>query len=370
MPRVSLSEATQQEEKRAYFQSEYSLNKVAGNLDVGREVCVIPIGLEQGVYKTRIHNVRAKGEKNGFKGWYNTKIACKSQEGEECLCCELAKAEKEKFPDKNDSSRRLITGASTAVHLPLMVLSAKDAEKLNGKQPVELLQMDSVAFSYLDLANSTWDTEIIGGLRTKLEEDGLINYEMTEEEAKAVVNKYICNTIIKIKCVPSKTKGISYQREYTFIPFYSKKIGSKFDTRNQIIHYRKNTELMNLLNDFLTLFDVKEAELTKDWTNEELEQYIVKSEERKENIKTAIKVDAEQTAPPKEEQTVTIKTEEPATEEVEKTATVEDEFEFEFDAPSIASAKTEEPAIEIADEDTSFDLDDDDSFFDDTDGID
>ena len=374
MARVPVLDAVKVPEKKTYFQSEYALSKVVGNMEVGKEICVVPIGLEGGVYRTHVHKLRAKGEHKGFKGWFDTNIVCKSvneltgEKEEECLCCQLAKSEKEKHPDKEEASKRLIANASTLVHLPVMVLSAKDSDKLGGKQPVELLQADAVLFSYLELAGSTFESEIVGRLRTKLEEDGLINYEMTEEEANAVVSKFLCNVIIKIKCVQSK-KGFKYGREYSFAPFYNKQIGAKSGQREQIIHYRKNKDLMNQVSSFLTLFDSKQEELVTNWTDEELKAYVVDSVAREENVQHAIKVDeATRQAPPKTEQVISEIEESPVE---EPSMEVESDFEFDFDAPSIASEPVaEEPAIEISDEDTSFDLDTDESFFDDIAGID
>lgn len=381
MARVPVVEAVKPQEKKTYFQSEYGLGKIVGKLEVGREVCVVPIGLENGIYRSTIHKVRAKGEQKGFKGYYDTNIICKSVDPmtgerleEECLCCVLAKAEKEKYPSKEEASKRLISNASSLVHVPVMVLSAANADKLGGKQPIELLQTDSVLFSYLELAGSTFEQEIVGRLRTKLEEDGLINYEMTEEEANKVVGKYLCNVIIKIKCVNSK-KGFKYEREYSFTPFYNKQIGSKTGQREAIIHYRKNAELMNQINNFLTLFDSKQEELINSWTDEELENYVVNSVTRDENVQKAIKVDEEQRLA-KSEQVVEFAQSaevEDFAEPVEEKVEFESDIDFDFDTPSLVSVPAEESVKEevtLSEEDTSFDLDNDESFFDDIAGID
>ena len=59
---------------------------------------------------------------------------------------------------------------------------------------------------------------------------------------------------------------------------------------------------------------------------------------------------------------------EPAEEKVE----FESDIDFDFDTPSLVSVPAEEPVKEVAlsEEDTSFDLDNDESFFDDIAGID
>ena len=148
-----------------------------------------------------------------------------------------------------------------------------------------------------------------------------------------------------------------------------------------------NIKLFNVK--FLTLFDSNQEKLVTDWTEGELTDYLVNSVARKENIQTAIKVDAEQhktQALPKsqqvvediedfEEDFVTAETSQavtaPATQPVAEPV---DETEFDFDDDAVATSPIHEeevaPEIEISDEDTSFDLDDDDSFFADIDGID
>ena len=52
MARVALAQATKPEEKKVYFQSEFGLTKVCGDSFVDKEICLIPLGLNQGVYTT------------------------------------------------------------------------------------------------------------------------------------------------------------------------------------------------------------------------------------------------------------------------------------------------------------------------------
>ena len=368
--RVPIKEATKPVEKKAYFSTEYGLKKVAG-LAVGKEVCIIPIGLEQGIYKTQVHKVRAKGKQNGFKGWFDTNIICKGvdpetgEHDENALCCQYAQAEKERFPEKEDAGKRLISFSSTLVHLPVMLLSANVPERFEGKMPQELLSIKVPQFSFLELAGSTFESAIVGGLRKKLEDDEIITYKTTEEEAQDIVNKWLMNCIIKIKCVPTNKK-LPYEREFSFIPFYSKKIALETGERERIIHYRKDEAIMLEANKFLTLFDTKVDELVTSWKDEELREYIETSVKRQENIEKAIE-EADK-ALPKAEQTVEF-IDEPEFEEPSKTemsSDIDASF-FEDEEPEV---KEVAPAIEISDEDTSFDIDTDESFFDDIDGID
>ena len=394
MARVSLATATKPAETQKYFASEYGLNKICGKGEVNKEIVLIPLGLEQGVYRTAVHKVRAKGDKDGFKSWYDTNIICKTynaltgeKEEEECLCCQLAKAEKEKYPTKEEASKRLISRTNSIVHVPVMILGVGDLGKYNGKVPNELLNLDTPLFSYLELAGSTFEKDVVGELRKQLESDGKITYEMTEEEALDKVNKYLLHTLIRIKFVASKS--YKYEKSYSFVPFYNKSIGAKSGQYARIVKYREDTELMNEVNKFLTLFDSNQEKLVTDWTEGELTDYLVNSVARKENIQTAIKVDAEQhkaqTLPKSqqvvediedfEEDFVTAETSQavtaPATQPVAEPV---DETEFDFDDDPVATSPIHEeevaPEIEISDEDTSFDLDDDDSFFADIEGMD
>ena len=127
------------------------------------------------------------------------------------------------------------------------------------------------------------------------------------------------------------------------------------------------------VNKFLTLFDTKVDELVvSDWKDEDLREYIEATVKRKENLGKAIEV-ADKEALPKAEQTVEFVEEVNFDEPVAEAKEVKEEFSdidtsfFEEEEPVVEKA---EPAVEISDEDTSFDIDTDESFFDDIDGID
>ena len=383
MARVALAQATKPEEKKVYFQSEFGLTKVCGDSFVDKEICLIPLGLNQGVYTTVYHKVSAKVRgKVGFRGLYDTNIICKSVDpetleptGEPCMCCKLAEEQAEKF-DKDNKDKRLISWASRIIHIPVMVLKVGEQKTYGGKAPVELLDLNSPLFSYLELSEYTFKNKFCTALKKQLENDGKITYETSEEEAETLVNKWLGASIIKIRYVQGKTKYP--EKDYSFIPFYSKAIGIKTGSYEGIVHYKKNTELMNEVNKYLTLFDENQTKLFTSYTDEELKNYVVDSVERAENIETAIKADEAQKAkalPPKQEQVVEMVEEEDFTVDEpvqEEVAPVVDDTEFDFDDDVTTTATAEpEPEIVIEDEDVSFDLDNDDSFFeDDIEGID
>lgn len=371
--RVPMKEATKPTEKRTFFATEYGLKKVAG-LALGREICLIPIGLEQGIYKTPVHKVKARDGK-GFRGLFDTSILCKGYnpetgEHDDSICCQLAQSEKDKYPEKDDYAKRMIGFQTTIVHLPVMVLSANVPESFAGKMPTELLSIKAPQFSFIELANSTFESEIIGGLRKKLEDDEVITYKTTEEEAQALVNKALLNTIIKIKCVPSKT--FKYEREFSFIPFYTKKIGAETGEHADIVQYRKNQQLMASVSQYLTLFDSKVDELiVSDWKDSDLIEYVENSSKRQENIDKAISV-AEENKLSKAEQTVEFVEDttepEPVGEEELTTTLTSDIDESFFNMSEDTDEKVSEPPV-VTDDDISFDIDTDD-FLSDIEGID
>lgn len=377
MGRVSLLEATKPQATQEYFSSKYSLKTIAG-LAVEKEVCVIPLGLGQGIYKTAYHKVRAKanGKPNGgFKGWYDTNIICKSylddgtRVDEPAICCQLAQAEKDRVPDKEKSSERKIGFTNWVVHIPVLVLVNKlSDDRVVKKAPIEYQSMGATPlFSYLELSSQVFETDIVGGLRKKLENDGLITIDTDEEQAQQLIQKWLRNSLIKVTCEPTK-KNLPYERSYLVIPFYEKRIGAKSEEHEQIVHYNKFPEITNQISSFLTLFDTEYPKLMKDWTESELLNY-VNSTSQQENIEKAIAVDEVKQALPKEEQIVEMVTEEPAIE----TNVAEDfdvDVDMDFDVSTLDKEDTivAEAPVEIADEEISFELDDD-AFCDDLDSF-
>ena len=173
--------------------------------------------------------------------------------------------------------------------------------------------------------------------------------------------------MIKVTCEPTK-KNLPYERSYLVIPFYEKRIGAKSEEHEQIVHYNKFPEITNQISSFLTLFDTEYPKLMKDWTESELLNY-VNSTSQQENIEKAIAVDEVKQALPKEEQIVEMVAEEPAIE----TNVAEDfdvDVDMDFDVSTLDKEDTvaAEAPVEIADEEISFELDDD-AFCDDLDSF-
>ena len=211
----------QQTEKKEYFNSKYSFSKVTG-LKAGMEVYCIPLNLDNGLYMLARHIVKARGPKKGFKGsWYNTSIICKGVNSDgtknpDALCCQLAKAEYDKYPDSNDYTKRMISGTSYVTYLPVLILSCSSGDAM--KFPPTKLSIKNFQFSYLEMSSSSFDSEILRPFIEKLKEDGIVDYEAEGEQLKEQVFNELKRTIIKVSANETK-KNVPYERSYSFISF-------------------------------------------------------------------------------------------------------------------------------------------------------
>ena len=115
--------------KKEYFGSSYKFSKVA-NFKVGSDAYIIPLGLETGYYETPCHRIaphKVNGKTIGYNGTsYNTYVKCTGidEEGNrtEELCCTLAKLEKDRIPDKENSANRIVSFTTHRVHIPVLIL--------------------------------------------------------------------------------------------------------------------------------------------------------------------------------------------------------------------------------------------------------
>jgi hypothetical protein len=159
----SFADVAKGREKKAYFNAEYGLSKKA-NLGVGTEVYLILLGLDSGVYETPKHTVRKRkvgSVSTGFRGNYDTNIACKGYDDEGnriegAVCCALAQAEKERLPEKDDSNKRMISFTSNTVHIPAMILGNSETDPKKKQIPPTKLSIKTYDFTYLELAQSTF----------------------------------------------------------------------------------------------------------------------------------------------------------------------------------------------------------------------
>lgn len=300
----------QQTEKKEYFNSKYSFSKVTG-LKEGMEVYCIPLNLENGLYELAKHTVKARGTKNGFKGWYNTNIICKGvnpdgTKNEDALCCKLAQQEYDKHPDSDDYQKRMMSFTSYVTYIPVLILGSAGVAKDALKYPPTKLTLKGYQFSYLEMASSSFNSEILTPFINKLKDDGIVSYDAEGDELKQQVMDQLRHTVIKVSANKS-TKGLPYERSYSFLPFSNTNIGKENDQYKYITNYTKVSKVNNDVVDFITLFDSEVDGLCKDWKDEELLKYINEDSVRTQNVKEAVESAEAKASTPKEEQVVTTK---------------------------------------------------------------
>lgn len=333
----------QSEDKKEYFSSKYSIGKV-GDLKVGKEIYCIPLGLEGGLYQVRRHRVEARGNKKGFKSQFSNWIKCKGYDDEGnkiegATCCQLAQEQYDKYPEKNDSAKRLVKFSSTAVYIPVLVLGYSGLDKEALKIPVSKLTMKNYSFAYLDLSLNAYNQTLIAPLVEKLKNDGLIEYTLTGEELRCEVSEYLRKCLIKVTANQSKSPMIKYEKSYSFILFDNKNIGAETDQYKYITQYNKIQKVHNDIVDYLTLFDVEVNNLCADWTDDELIQYVNEGT-RSQAIDTVVK--EAKPSIPKEQQVVTMASEDleidDADDDVSFSEDSVDDFDSIDDTPSDSTA--------------------------------
>ena len=302
-----------------YFSSTYAFNKVTG-FKPGHDVYLLLIGLENGFYETPCHKVNThtiNGKTVGFNGsMFATYIKCKGIDSEgnltSSLCCTLAKMERDRLPETNDSAKRIISSRSNRVQLPVLILgnSLNDDSKVSYPISKVALKKDlasekGLKFAYLDMAVSTFRKDILQAFGKKLKEDGVMDYDMDEnsEEFMLDILKRLSETIIKIHGGNGASFGTS--KEYSFFPFSNPVIanGSGEGERELIVGYKESPEVIQRIDDFLGLFDSKVDEIIRDWTEKDLQEYY--------NSAIGVALDAPIEGVTKEEEEVVVKKEAP-----------------------------------------------------------
>ena len=275
---------------KARFSTDYKFSKKA-NFEVGKDAYIIPLGLESGFFETPCHQVKPHKVNGKMVGFNNSSFAvyikCKGidEEGNrsESLCCTLAQLEKERIPDKEEAAKRIISFTNFRVHLPVLILGNSLGDKNKGTYPVskvsilnDLRSERGLNFAYIEMASSSFRTEILSAYGKKLKEDGILDYEMDEnsEEFMQEVCNRLSQTVIKVNGV-AKT-GFQYPlKEYSFFPFSNPAIASASPAgeREAIIGYKDNEEIQNKICEFLDLFNVEVDNMFNDWTEKDLQEY-------------------------------------------------------------------------------------------------
>jgi len=314
--RVTLANSVKKLEKKEYFSSKFSLKNVTGLKKPGDEAFVLLLRPEEYLFQTDYHTVREKIHGQiGFKGIYDTKILCKrvDEEGvrseELPLCChyadklfkeakEKAKAEavmlgKDPEVKENVKFTAPLTFAATQIYIPLIVLGNTEVDS-NTKPTIHKLTIKNGRrmFAYLEMNNKSYISEIYGKLKEELVNNGEIDPDMDEEALVNNMLSYLKTRIIKITAVESKSPRVPYERNYSFIPFTNKLIGSKSGEYEAIKGYEQDIELQNEAAEFLALFEAEVDNFVKNWTDDELIKYLIEDTKRKEDIDAYKEADA------------------------------------------------------------------------------
>ena len=277
--------------KKEFFASSYGFKKKT-NFQIGSDVYVIPLGLETGFYETPCHNVlphKVDGKTIGFNGFaFTVSIKCKGIDAEgnltSSLCCELSKMEKERFPGQDEYAKRIIGSRTAKIHLPVLVLgnSLDDDSKISYPVSKVALKKDlasetGLKFSFIELSATTFKKDIINAYGKKLQEDGILDYELAEdsEEFMEEVIKRLSNTIIKVHGGSKQGFGSAAIKEYSFFPLNNPAIAnaSPEGERDLIVNFKKNAKIMQQINEYLTLFDTEVDNLVLNWTEKDLQEY-------------------------------------------------------------------------------------------------
>lgn len=299
----------------ARFSTAYKFSKKA-NFEVGKDAYIIPLGLETGFFETPCHRVlphKVNGQMVGFNNsTFATYIKCKGVDEEgnrtESLCCTLAQLEKDRIPEKELSGKRIVSFTTYRVQLPVLILGNSLADKNKATYPVskvsilnDLRSEQGLNFAYIDMASSSFKSEIISAYGKKLKEEGILDYEMDEnsEEFFDEVLKRLTKTIIKVHGV-SKTGFNAALKEYSFFPFDNPAIatGSPEGEREAIIGYKDNQDIQNKICEFLDLFNVEVDNMFTDWTEKDLQEYYNSAVGN--NIKASVTTSSEDSEEPEE----------------------------------------------------------------------
>lgn len=274
----------------ARFSTAYKFSKKA-NFEVGKDAYIIPLGLETGFYETPCHRVlphKVNGQMVGFNNsTYATYIKCKGVDAEgnktESLCCTLAQMEKNRIPEKELSGKRIVSFTTYRVQLPVLILGNSLTDKNKATYPIskvsilnDLRSEQGLNFAYIDMASSSFKSEIISAYGKKLKEDGILDYEMDEnsEEFFNEVISRLSKTVIKVHGV-SKTGFNAALKEYSFFPFDNPAIatGSPEGEREAIVGYKDNQDIQNKICEFLDLFNTEVDNMFTDWNEKDLQEY-------------------------------------------------------------------------------------------------
>lgn len=285
------------------FQGKYGLKRAAGLEKEGSECYVIPLDMASGYSCLPYHSLK-KNDNEGFHGstFNSVKIACRAynpETGEKLketpLCCKLAQMEKDRLPEADDSAKRALSFSNFRYVFPVLVLSTTETDASKKTTLKKLSIKNGVTFSFVDLAQSSYEEEMQVKVIEALQEAGEIDdpSEVDAGDLMKMVAERVSHSIIKISNVKSKSSNIPYQKSFRVISNKNELIGQangetkliqalckllagEYKPEELEVLYKKAPilkEINNQVIDFLQLYEDNVDSLTEPWTEEELKTY-------------------------------------------------------------------------------------------------
>lgn len=367
---------TNSAQNKEYFSSKYSLRAKAGGNDglvIGQDIFCIPL-VSNGVYELPVHTVKTRGNK-GFKSKYNCYIQCHGvneatgEHDPNCVCCQAAQAEWDKFVENNKKGETLISFKSSRFYIPVILLGNETGSKTAKDIPISKLTMAGRDFSYVELSQKSFN-EMIAQFKNDLLNNGRMEYGLEGADLYNEIMKQLSKHILKISINKPDSVG-THKKIYSFISFDNKNIGAETGSyRNITEGLTGSKKLQAEVEEFITLFENELESVLMPWTDAELTDYIngvtntSSAEKEAEYAKTGTVPQNRPVQTPKEEQIVI--------EENSSSLDDIDEDDDLFDGQPDSGADIlldDEPTstsnVEIEDEDMSFDMDEEDFFGDD-----
>ena len=368
------------------FAGKYGLKRVAGLTDVGKECFAIPLDMANGYSCLPYHTLK-KNDSEGFHGstFNSVKITCKRYDPETGevskelpLCCKLAQMEKDRIPEQEESGKRAITFASFRYVFPVLILSTTE-DNPKKKPTLKKLSLNGIGFSFLDLAESSYEEEFRDKVISELVKAGEVDdpEEMEQEELMQKVADYVSHSIIKIANVAAKSPAIPYQKSFDIIPVTHKLIGAESGEQSAIrvlckllageyrpeqydkiyAKYPALQEINNQVIDFLELYNDNVDSLVEPWNDEELQKYYNAFLAKQNQIEEYKKVNEAQRASEESEEVAFVGR------PVKEFEDEDDEDDEIFAAPKSTVKKAVDPDVEDIDADFG-DIDDEMESFD------
>lgn len=368
---------TNSAQNKDYFSSKYSLRAKAGGnegLVIGQTIFCIPL-VSNGVYELPVHTVKTRSKDKGFKSKYNVYIKCKGvneETGEhdpECICCRAAQNEWDKYVENGKKGETLISFKSSRFYIPVLLIGNETGSKTAKDIPISKLTMTGRDYCYIELSQKSFN-DLIAQFKNDLLNNGRMEYGLEGADLYNEIMKHMAKHILKIEINKPDTVG-THKKIYSFISFDNKNIGAETGSyKNITMGVERAEKIKSEVAEFITLFENELESVLMPWTDAELADYIngtntaSSAEKEAEYAKTGAVPQNKPAQTPKEEQIVI--EEDTPSDDLSGLDEDDDLFDGEDSGADILldedEPATASGAVEIEDEDMSFDMDEEDFF--------